>query len=82
LIRDGGKVFCGVDAQVRSLWKVLPEQAISVLMRAALPGAGGVTEIQRYKSPLRKVLVAGQFGAMIQVRERRRWAGRALIRFC
>lgn len=65
MIRDRGKVFCGVDAQVRSRWKVLPEQAISVLMRAALPGAGGVTELQRYKSPLRKVLVAGQFGALI-----------------
>src|SRR2546430_13500830 len=41
---DSGEIRLSVDAQVGVLWKVLTEQAIGVLVAAALPGAVRVAE--------------------------------------
>lgn len=38
LMCDLTKVSCSVDGQVGALGKVLPQQAVGVLVRAALPG--------------------------------------------
>src|SRR5258707_14158174 len=44
---DYGQFFGGVDRQVGAFGHVLAEQAISVLVRAALPGLVRVTEVDR-----------------------------------
>jgi hypothetical protein len=41
------KVLTRMDRKVGALGKVLPQQAVGVLVRAALPGAAGVAEVDR-----------------------------------
>src|SRR5215217_6970804 len=43
--RHGGKVLGAVRAEISALWKVLAQQPIGVLVRAALPGAVGIAEV-------------------------------------
>src|SRR5918995_6930674 len=42
---EAGEVIGGVDAQVRAFGHVLAQQAVGVLIRAALPGTVRVTEV-------------------------------------
>src|SRR3954453_22370068 len=42
-----GKVVRAVHAEVGALWKVLAQQPVGVLVRAALPGAVGIAEVDR-----------------------------------
>src|SRR3954471_9672308 len=43
--RHGCKVLGAVHAEVGALWKVLAQQPVGVLVRAALPGAVRVAEV-------------------------------------
>src|SRR4051795_11682069 len=43
--RHGGKVLGAVHAEVSALWEVLAQEPIGVLVRAALPGAVRVAEV-------------------------------------
>lgn len=40
LCRYRVEVLTGMDREVGALWEVLPQQAVGVLVRATLPGAG------------------------------------------
>src|SRR4051812_15028914 len=46
----GCKVLGAVRAEVGALWKVLPQQPVGVLVRAALPRAVGIAEVDRHAS--------------------------------
>src|SRR3954452_21865415 len=46
----GCKVLGAVHAEVGALWKVLPQQPVGVLARAALPRAVGIAEVDRHAS--------------------------------
>src|SRR3954447_11475608 len=48
--RHSGEVLGAVHAEVGALWKVLPQQPIGVLVRAALPGAVRIAEVDRHAS--------------------------------
>src|SRR3954471_23121093 len=48
--RHGRKIVRAVRAEVGALWKVLAQQPIGVLVRAALPGAVGIAEVDRHAS--------------------------------
>src|SRR3954471_14784116 len=48
--RHGCKVLGAGDAEVGALWKVLAQQPVGVLVRAALPGAVGIAEVDRHAS--------------------------------
>src|SRR4051794_31315737 len=48
--RHGRKIVRAVRAEVGALWKVLAQQPIGVLVRAALPGALGIAEVDRHAS--------------------------------
>src|SRR3954447_25513358 len=48
--RHGGKVLGAVHAEVGALWKVLAQQPVGVLVRAALPRAVRVAEVDRHAS--------------------------------
>src|SRR3954466_4038278 len=48
--RHGREVLGAVRAEVGALWKVLAQQPIGVLVRAALPGAVGIAEVNRHAS--------------------------------
>src|SRR4051794_8829553 len=43
--RHGCQVLGAVHAEVGALWKVLAQQPVGVLVRAALPGAVGIAEV-------------------------------------
>src|SRR5215210_7295937 len=43
--RHGREVLGAVPAEVGALWKVLAQQPVGVLVRAALPGAVGIAEV-------------------------------------
>jgi|SoiMethySBSTD1v2_1073268.scaffolds.fasta_scaffold62075_3 hypothetical protein len=55
----------GMDAQVRRLWEVLAQQPVGVLVRAALPRAGGVTEVDLRTDRRGDLAVAGHLGALV-----------------
>src|SRR5215218_5044737 len=46
--RHSGELLGAVHAQVSALGEVLPQQPVGVLVRAALPGAVGIAEIDRH----------------------------------
>lgn len=46
--RDLIEILLTVDGQIRALGKVLAQQAIGVLVAAALPGALRITEVDRH----------------------------------
>src|SRR4051812_42295818 len=48
--RHGCKVVRAVHAEVGALWKVLAQQPVGVLVRATLPGAMGIAEVDRHAS--------------------------------
>src|SRR5436190_15874431 len=48
--RHGCKVLGAVRAEVGALWKVLAQQPVGVLVRATLPGAVGIAEVDRHAS--------------------------------
>src|SRR3954469_17553516 len=43
--RHGGKLLDVVDAQVRPLWEVLPQEPVGVLVRAPLPGRVRIAKV-------------------------------------
>src|SRR3954467_11568427 len=43
-----GQVVRAVHAEVGALWKVLPQQPVGVLVRAALPRTVGIAEVDRH----------------------------------
>src|SRR5215207_7296230 len=43
--RHSGELLGAVHAEVGALWKVLPQQPVGVLVRATLPGAVRVAEV-------------------------------------
>src|SRR3954454_16031370 len=60
-----GKVVRAVHAEVGALWKVLPQQPVGVLVRAALPGAVGIAEVDRHASLDPELGVLGHFRSLI-----------------
>src|SRR3954471_8112173 len=48
--RHGCKVLGAVHAEVSALREVLPQQPVGVLVRATLPGAVGIAEVDRHAS--------------------------------
>lgn len=58
-------MFGGVDGKVGALGEVLPQQAVGVFVGAALPGAGGVAEVDRDVGGDGEGLVGGHFGALV-----------------
>src|SRR3954451_22985080 len=48
--RHGGKVLGAVPAEIGALWKVLAQQPVGVLVRAALPRTVGIAEVDRHAS--------------------------------
>src|SRR4051812_42798252 len=63
--RPGRKVFGAVHAEVSALWKVRAQQPIGVLIRAALPGAVGIAEVDRHASLDPELGVLGHFRSLI-----------------
>src|SRR3954462_12795958 len=63
--RHGRKVFGAVHAEVSAFWKVLAQQPIGVLIRAALPGAVGIAEVDRHASLDPELGVLGHFRSLI-----------------
>src|SRR3954451_20220144 len=63
--RHGRKVFGAVHAEVSALWKVLAQQHIGVLIRAALPGAVGIAEVDRHARLDPELGVLGHFRSLI-----------------
>src|SRR3982751_1310369 len=48
--RHGRKIVRAVRAEVGALWKVLAQQPVGVLVRAALPRTVGIAEVDRHAS--------------------------------
>lgn len=62
---DVVELVLGVDAQVRALGQILPEQAIRVLVDAALPGAVRVGELDRHARVPAELLVRRHLPALV-----------------
>lgn len=65
LMGDGAKVLCGVDGEVGALGKVLPQQAIHVLVGAALPRRVRVAEVDPEAGEGLDVLVECEFAPLV-----------------
>src|SRR3954467_13964707 len=63
--RHGGKVLGAVRAEVGALWKGLAQQPIGVLVRAALPGAVGIAEVDLETSVDPQAGVLAHLGPLI-----------------
>src|SRR5690349_7833104 len=63
--RHSGEILGAVHAEVGALWKVLPQQPVGVLVRAALPGAVGIAEVDRHASLDPELGVLGHFRSLI-----------------
>src|SRR3954468_8683972 len=63
--RHSGEVLGAVHAQVGALWKVLPQQPVGVLVRATLPGAVRVAEVDRHASLDPELGVLGHLRSLI-----------------
>src|SRR4051794_670354 len=63
--RHGCKVLGAVHAEVGALWKVLAQQPVGVLVRATLPGAVRVAEVDRHASLDPELGVLGHFRSLI-----------------
>src|SRR4051794_40619441 len=63
--RHGRKIVRAGRAEVGALWKVLAQQPIGVLVRAALPGAVGIAEGDRHASLDPELGVLGHFRSLI-----------------
>src|SRR4051794_15517309 len=60
-----GKVVRAVHAEVGALWKVLAQQPVGVLVRAALPGAVGIAEVDLKTGVDPELGVLGHFRSLI-----------------
>src|SRR4051794_41009977 len=60
-----GKSFRAVHAQVSALGEVLPQQPVGVLVRAALPGAVGIAEVDLHASIDPQLRVLAQLRSLI-----------------
>src|SRR4051812_2741755 len=63
--RHGRKVLGAVPAEVGALWKVLAQQPVGVLVRAALPRTVGIAEVDRHASLDPELGVLGHFRSLI-----------------
>src|SRR4051812_18375921 len=63
--RHGRKIVRAVRAEVGALWKVLAQQPVGVLVRAALPGAVGIAEVDRHASLDPELGVLGHLRSLI-----------------
>src|SRR4051812_16124421 len=63
--RHGCKVLGAVHAEVGALWKVLAQQPVGVLVRATLPWAMGIAEVDRHASLDPELGVLGHFRSLI-----------------
>src|SRR3954452_16919103 len=63
--RHGGKVLGAVHAEVGALGKVLAQQPVGVLVRATLPGAVGIADVDRHASLDPELGVLGHFRSLI-----------------
>ena len=54
-----------MDGKVGALGKVVPEQAVHVLVAAALPGAVRLAEEHRHRQGAREVSVGAEFFALV-----------------
>src|SRR3954452_12150413 len=63
--RHGCKVLGAVHAEVGALWKVLAQQPVGVLVRAALPGAVRVAEVDLHASIDPQLRVLAQLRSLI-----------------
>src|SRR4051812_13814976 len=63
--RHSGEVLGAVHAEVGAFWKVLPQQPVGVLVRATLPGAVGIAEVDRHASLDPELGVLGHFRSLI-----------------
>src|SRR5215207_10475413 len=63
--RHGREVLGAVHAAVSALWKVLPQQPVGVLVRATLPGAVRVAEVDRHASDDPQLRVLGHLRSLI-----------------
>src|SRR3954466_11034040 len=59
--RHGCQVLGAVHAEVGALWKVLAQQPVGVLVRAALPRTVGIAEVDRHASLDPELGVLGHF---------------------
>src|SRR6185436_20008835 len=62
--RHSGKIRGAVHAEVGALWKVLTQQPVGVLVRAALPGAVGIAEGDRHARLDPELGVLGHFRSL------------------
>src|SRR3712207_6071484 len=63
--RHSGEVLGAVHAEVGALWKVLPQQPVGVLVRATLPGAVGIAEVDLKTGVDPQAGVLGHFRSLI-----------------
>src|SRR3954447_8551384 len=63
--RHSGELLGAVHAEVGALWKVLPQQPVGVLVRATLPGAVGIAEVDRHASLDPQLRVLGHLRSLI-----------------
>ena len=68
-----------MGAEVGALGEVLGQQAIGVLVGAALPGAVRVTEVDRQADVDPQLGVLASSAPWSQVRDRRSWSGKVVI---
>src|SRR3954466_10600800 len=61
----GCQVLGAVHAEVGALWKVLAQQPVGVLVRAALPRTVGIAEVDRHASLDPELGVLGHFRSLI-----------------
>src|SRR4051812_21263519 len=60
-----GELLGAVHAEVGALWKVLPQQPVGVLVRATLPRAVRIAEVDRHASLDPELGVLGHFRSLI-----------------
>src|SRR5215204_2210865 len=63
--RHSREVLGAVHAEVGALWKVLPQQPVGVLVRAALPGAVRIAEVDCHASLDPELGVLGHLRSLI-----------------
>jgi len=63
--RNGIELILGVDRQVGALWHVLPQQAVGVLVGAALPRAVRIGKVDLHAGALGQGLVAMHLAALV-----------------
>ncbi len=74
-----GYLIGAIDAQVFAFREVLPQQSVGVLVRAALPRAVRVAEVNLDARIDLETLVLSHFGSRSQVSERRNSSGRVMM---